>query len=659
MLCSIILSLGFGYLLIWYFSGPRLGFVYDFLMSRRKVPAISSELVLIDTAQGFGSANIADPALIASVLMTLTEVNAGPALIQTSVLGISSGGPERDREIISQVTAEFSRIEDNIGNLFQGIRTGSISPLESESYVDELIALIDRGKDRLVYSVSEQELAGVRFFEDAVRIKPDVLMGENVRVAVYQSQDDEETVSEPFQTNRYSTYHPDSDGVLRRIAPVIQHENGSESTYLMYDAIKARLNPREVQFTDFGLLFTRMRGRGFENRDMFFPADKNGALLLDGLEKDLEFRRFRLNDFIKYDELDKLLFQKFEEMETLGYYDQLEPEKHPTALYRYANAMKDDLFREPGPETTQAWIDARNDYFDGVNDFFHSGVETNLVTQYEELIALEELEESAKAELVSMRNALIKTFQKCRDAYNNVSEYRKNLEKELGGAFCILGPLGSRLSSWGRGASGNPGEPEAAAHFANIFLTGNTITPVDDMQIIFWIFLWIFFLSFFIRDTNTIVTILLGILAAVLSVIFFSSLFVYWNLWIHPVIPAGTLLFTSFISVMMGLINKRRLALDLHRAYSPYVSSAALKKIIKRTGPEPWETITSYSAITAVRSRSVNTAESKDSPIMAALAVRKFRDEVWRFGSGGLWLSAGKIGFVERGCFSSVHEQSQ
>jgi class 3 adenylate cyclase len=612
-------------------------------MSRRKAPDISSELVLIDTAQSFGSANIADPASIASALMTLTELNAGPVVIQTSVLGISPDGAGKDEEIISQVTNEFDRIEDNIGNLFQGIRTGSISPLESESYVNDLIELIDRGKDRLVYSVSEQELAGLRFFEDTVRIKNDVWMMDNFRSS---------------ESNFYTAYRPDSDGVLRRIAPVIYLEDGRESNYLMYDAIKARLNPKDVQFTDLGILFSKMQGRGFENTDLLIPSDKNEALLLDGLGKDHDFRRFNLNDFQKYNELDQNLFNTLEEMETLGYYDQLDPEKYPTALYRYALAMRDELFYEPSSLAVEHWIEARKKYFDGVSDFFLSGAERKLVTGYEELIASEELEDSVKEQLASMRNSLISTFQNCRNAFNDISYYRENLSSKLSGAFCIFGPLGTIQSSWGLGSAGNTGETEAAAIFANTFLTSSAITPVEDIQIIFWIFLWVFFLSFFIRNTNMIVTMVLGIIATVLSIVFFSSLFVYWDLWIHPAIPAGSILFAAFISIMMSLIFKRRLALELRRAYTPYVSSSALKKIIKRTGPEPWETITSYSAIAAIRSRSVHSSESKDSPVIAALAVRNFRDEVSQLFKDAGAVIIGSDGDLVLAAFASPLERS-
>ncbi len=658
IVCSIILGVPFGVFLIWIFSGPRLGFFYDFLMSRRKVPKISTELILIDTAQNSGSANVVDPALIASVLLTLTEVDAGPVVIQTPVLGISPGGAGKDREIITQVTDEFNRIEQNIQNLFQGIRTGSISPLESEQYVGDLIDLIDRGKNRLVYSVSEKELAGVHFFEKAVQIKEHVWMREDSRVAVYQPQAGGETDPQSARTRWYTGYRPDPDGVLRRIAPVIHLEDGNDSSYLMYAAVKDRLDPQIARFTDSGIVFSGMKGRGFENKELLLPLDKNGALLLDGPGKDLGLRRFVLNDFIKYDELDRILFLKLEEMEKLGYYDQLEPEKHPTALYRYAAAMREDLLRDPNTDAVRRWVTSRKNYFDGVDNFFLSGVEARLVTGYEELIASDELDDTIKAQLSSMRDTLIKKFQECRTAYENVSVVRENLETQLNRAFCILGPLGLGQAAWGRGGSGNPGETEASANFANAFLTGDAITPVEDIQVIFWIFIWIFITSFIIRDTNTVLTILAGIIAAALSVVFFSSLFVYRALWINPVIPAGAVLFSSLVSVFMGLIFKRRLTLELRRAYGPYISSAALKKIIKRTGPEPWETITAYTAIVAVRSRSVNTSESKDSPVMAALAVRKFRDEVSQIFKEAGAVIIGSDGDLVLAAFGSPLERS-
>jgi class 3 adenylate cyclase len=632
VVCSVVLGLGFSCLLIWLFSGPRLDFVYDFLMSRRAIPEASPEIVLIDTAQDFASANISDPALIASVLMTLAEFGAGPTVIQTSVFGLSPAGTEQDDEIVTQVSDEFSRIEENIDSLFSGIRTGSISPQESELYVDELITLIERGKNRLVSSVTEQELAGLRFFEDAVRIKHDVWVLDEIRL----NNDDRLNNTSLNSVSRYTSYRPDSDGVLRRINPIMYLEDGTESHYLMYDAIKTRLNPS----------------------DFVFSADKNGAVLLDGLGKDIAFRRFSLDDFVTYNELEEILFQKFEAMETLGYYDGLNPEEYPTALYRYVLAMRDDLFREASSAALEDWLESREDYFHGVNDFFLSGTETKLVTSYEELIASDELEDSAKEQLVSMRDSLIKQFQECRDAYDNVLGYRENLQAELAGAFCILGQLGTIQSSWGTRSSGNPGETEAAALFANSFLTGNTITPVKDVEIIFWIFLWIFFLSFFIRNANIIVTIILGIIAAMLSIVFFSSLFVYWDLWIHPAIPVGSILCATLVTIVLDLFFKRRLELELRRAYSPYVSSSMLKKIIKRTVPEPWETLTSYSAIAAVRSSAVHNSESKDSPVMAALAVRKFRDEVSELFKNEGAVIIGSDGDLVLAAFASPLERS-
>jgi class 3 adenylate cyclase len=459
-------------------------------------------------------------------------------------------------------------------------------------------------------------------FESAVRIKNDVwLIGES-----------------RLGENQFTAYRPDSDGVLRRIAPITFLEDGSESHYLVYDALTEYLN--------------------LEKDELLFSADKNGALLLDTPKKDLAFTQLSINDFVTYNDLDNALFVKLEEMETLGYYDQLVPEKHPTALYRYALAMKDDLFREQNAIALEAWIKARENYFDGVQDFFLSGTETTIVTGYEELIASEELEDSVKVELAFMRDALIGTFQDCRNAYNDVVEYRNALRLKLNTSFCILGPLGNESEAWGRGVSGNLGETEAAAHFANMLFTGNSITPVDDLQIVFWIFLWVFFFSFFIRNANIIVTVLLGILSAILSIIFFSSVFVYWDLWIHPAIPAASLLFASFVSIMMELIFKRRLALVLRRAYGPYVSSSSLKKIIKRTGPEPWETVISYSAIVAVRSNSVHTAESKDSPVMAALAVRNFRDSISQLFKDAEAVIIGSDGDLVLAAFASPLERS-
>ncbi|MDR0301152.1 MAG: hypothetical protein LBI04_02435, partial [Treponema sp.] len=88
-------------------SGPKLGPVYDFLLSLRQPPPVSQEILIINTDE------FAESGDIFSALMTLTEMEASNLFLTARVLG-TSPVTGTESEIRRQFYDEYALLGSNI-----------------------------------------------------------------------------------------------------------------------------------------------------------------------------------------------------------------------------------------------------------------------------------------------------------------------------------------------------------------------------------------------------------------------------------------------------------------------------------------------------------------------------------------------------------------
>jgi len=151
LLVAWFAAAGMVFLLNIILDGPKLGPVYDIFQSFRPNPPVSSEILLIDTDE------IVEPDDLYSVLMSLTEMEASDLLVVVPVLGAGPGRIESGAELSGRVSDEFRLLGRNIRNLFEAIRLGFVGPKESPDYVENLIELAERGRDRLNAAIIRQD----------------------------------------------------------------------------------------------------------------------------------------------------------------------------------------------------------------------------------------------------------------------------------------------------------------------------------------------------------------------------------------------------------------------------------------------------------------------------------------------------------------------
>jgi hypothetical protein len=673
-LISLIFMIGALVLFNYLFGGPRLGFFYDFLMKYRRVPPVSPELALIET--GFIAENhdvtagqLIDPVTAAQVILTLTELDASGLIMQTPILGASLENVKTEEELRTRFYEEFSLLEQNIRNLFQGIRVGSITPGESEQYVADLIQLAEMGKERLILSFLNKDETGMALMERAAEAFGNVRQGEDIRVALIQGRN----VPAPGEDGRrYSRPRPDPDGVFRRIAPLLPAfpergkgdgrnaddaagmEGGIE--HIAYAAIKGRFKRAELETAGFQMRL-RLGGSGGED---LIALDRGGNILVDKPRGTTGFKRIPVSVFLEYEKTEQELVTLLQEAESRGYFAYLNPEDYPVILYRYSAALRDEMLEQPGADRKSRWVDSRKEYLRSVENYLNGVSETSLVSGYEKLIAQEHLAEEGLNRLVAMRNDVISSFTRVRDKYEEFSSLRGEISAAAASSLCVMGPVSAPrfVSENGNTVRGilprlkklvspperepNPTDAEASVILANSILTGRSVIPLAEIYMLLWSGGIAFVILFLLRKTRPVFTLVTGSLLILVEGLIFSLGFIFTDYWIDPFQPVLTAAVGVFVSFLLALRIKKKEAKQFRLAYGPSLAPPYLRQVIRTGHPRPEELLKAKAAIITVRQPSLLSAENRENPKEGAALLRNFRQAVFRHFSrfGGVFAGA-------------------
>ncbi|MDR1858787.1 MAG: hypothetical protein LBQ69_04890 [Treponema sp.] len=633
LLCAYLGSLLIVLLLNYALAGPKLGAVYDVFLGFRPSPPVSRDILLIETDE------VIEPGDVFSVLMTLSEMGASDLLVEVSVLGSESGGIEDGTEFIHQINDEFSLMGRNIRNLFEAIRLGLVSPVESPAYVNSLVELAERGRERLASTIVRQDGAGSVRAAQAAEVFGKAMAAEDLR-------------RQPLDgVPWYSRPSLDPDRVLRRIAPVAEGV-----AHIAYVALMPRWTESLIEYTEEGrVLINRFEVQGEEAEHRFF-LDRDGNLILEKPGKDDDFRRLSLELFREYDRADRAMARLLKDAEAIGVYSETIPDQIPLFLADYADGLKEQLLADPDEDKRAAWIRARSRYIDSLDEFLYGPSEMTLVNGYEKLIAQEEHGEGGIAKLQALRDELIRAFIGMREKHRELVDLRVALVREIAASFCIMGP---RLIAAAPSAAGWSAVPESSALLANALLNGRSITPGQTRHIVFWSLAASLAVLFCIHALEPLALLLTGLAASVACGIAFVAAFVASAYWIDPLIPMAACLGGVLVLAVSRFCIGYGRALRFTLAYSASVNRDTLKSLVKKGRPLLSETVCANAAIIAVKNHRLPAREDREGPIEAANIVREFRETFSRyFKQAGAQILAFE-GDTALACFGSPLEQAK
>jgi len=634
LLCSWCAALSIIFLLNYALSGPRLGPVYDALMGFRTPPPVSGEILLIETDE------VIEPSDYFSVLMALSEMGAADLLVEVPLLGTGSGMAETGLELRYRVNDEFNLLGKNIRSLFEAIRLGLISPAESPGYVDNLVELTERGRDRLNAAIIRQDEAGSVTAAQAAAVFGRAIMAVDLRDAP------------AGDILWYSRPRPDRDGVLRRIAPV---------EHIVYHALKSRWEQSAVELAETGpVLINRIKAQD-EEKEFRFPLDREGNILIEKQKpQKSDFRRLTLSHFRDYEQTGRTLARLLKDAEALGVYTETKPERMPLILFNYAEARKEELLKIPDLEKRANWINARDEYIASLEEFLYGPSEMILVNGYEMLIATEILDEKGIARLQGLRDELIRAFAGMREKYREHIKLRAELAEAAHSSLCIMGPA-SYATAFNAAESGNIPEESstlyASALLANALLTGRCITPGENVYILILSIAASFLALALIHALRPVLVLILGIIATLLCGAAFGAHFIFNAYWIDPFIPmAACLGGTLILTVSRFCIGYGRM-LRFRLAYGPAVNGDMLKQLLKAGRPLLSETLCAQAAIIAVKNPGMSGREDRGTPLETAKAAAEFQEEFSRIFKRKGALVLGFENDIALACFGSPPER--
>jgi len=568
-LSGLICAVGMAFLANFYLSGPKLGPVFDFLMDFRPLPPASEEILIIDTEEFTESGDIF------SVLMTLTEMKASNLVFTARVLG-TTPVTGTESEIRRQFYEEYALLGSNIRNLFEGIRTGSVQPSQAPVFVNKLVELNEQSRERLL----------------AVLIDRD----ENLLRAIAAFGNYQEADTKPEY---------DWDGKLRRVKPV-DIETARE--HPVYGSIKNRFAVSRVSNTEYGKSLVLL---DYNNNELEIPLDRDGNIITPGPGI---FRSINISFFREYEEACRSMRAIMKEANDLGVFSRTLPEKSPLILEDYALTLREELLKAPDSEKRAAWIKARENYFNSLEDFLSGTAESRIVRGYEEVIAGEKtLKQEGIAKLVNMRNEIIRVFAAMRANYSELLRLHRLLSGELFSSFCIMGPKENTMYS---------------ALLANALITGGYITPAYFLYTLYLSIAVSFFILLIIFRLRPGLLLFLGIFLSAFAAFVFGGHFVYTAYWIDPTVVFVSSISGTLVVFMCKRVTLSRRAIYFRRAYGAAVSHNVLKDLINRGKPNITETSVTSAAVIVIRDFNLLNREDYEKSTEAGRAQKSYYETV-------------------------------
>ena len=557
LLGGFFCAAGIAFLANFILAGPKLGFHYDFLQSFSSPSAAAGELVIIDTGDYFDTSDVS------LVLITLTEMEAKNLILTGRLSPSSSPVTITEAEIRQRFVDEYILLDANIRNLFEAIRSGSVSPVQAPEYTRRLLELAEQGRDRLLTALINRD-------EDLSR-----------SISVFGGF--MEAPSPP---------EFDRDGKLRRVPPT-RSEFAIE--HPVFTSLKNRYEDCQIEKTDRGYVLWIKK---FDGEEKDIALDKKGNIIA-GLPDDI--RRVDISLFREYDEANRAVRNALQASSELGALSRTLPEKSPLFLFDYSLELREETLKSPDSGKKEAWILSRLRFLESLDAFLDGEAEAELVSGYNDVIASEtSLPRDGVKALEKMRDDLIQVFAFTREKRDALKTIRDKLSEDFALSFCVMG---------------SSGYADYSAALANVMITNYHVIPSDDKTALIWSIAAAFIILLLVFSLSPFTELICGVCLSVIAFAGFSLYFIFNSYWIDPFI-----VFSSSLSGTLVIYCVKR-AILTHRtrrfrsAYGAAVSDDTLKKLIIAGKPFPSEVNVAKAAVVAVKDIFLMNNEDREKPL--------------------------------------------
>jgi len=576
LLGGLVCAVGIAFLVNSFLDGPRLGRHYDFL-SNYKSSVVSREILIINTEDFIESSDIF------IVLMTLTEMDASNLILTGRISPSSSPITLSESDIRRRFIDEYILLGSNIRNLFEGIRMGSVTPVQAPLFVEQVVELAEQGRDRLITTLVDRDedlLRAVAVFGNYLQVDTRPRLDSDGRLRRVKAFDNETSEEHPvygYLKNRYAVSQIEHTG-RRQILWLRSYDPQPEMLQLPY----------QQQTTP---------GSAFAARDIDIYLDSGGSIITTG---NSVLRNIDIEVFREYKDAENILFNFLMQANELRVFSHITPDLIPLFHGEYANIFLDELLKSPNNENRSAWIASRINYISSLENYFNGNSGENLIGLYEEQIADTDPSDREQLDyLIAGKTELAVLLADMREAYNNFSFLYAKLKNDLEMSLCFMGP-------WPNS--------EYSALLANVLITGSFINPADKVLTFLWSIAAAFIVLLIIFLMRPVILLPAGFALSILPAIVFSGLFIYFSYWIDPLIALCSSL-TGTITVFLlkcAYLDYRSRSFKM--AYRTSVSKEVLRNLIREGRPRLSETSICFAAVIAVKDIYLMSREDREKP---------------------------------------------
>lgn len=583
------------------------GRAYDRLMTLRPPRSAPGSLLLVDSGGNGGRDGTVEPGSLARALLAMTELEAAYVVVQAPVALRDENKPGAEKYLERRFDEEFDRIKGNIRTLFEGIRMGSIRPRDAERFVSELGALVDASKRRLLSAGVDRGDEGGRLLEQAAGALGRVRAAEDLSGAglIRSPSRDPRAADALLPVTTHSRAERDEDGALRRLRPLLRRP-GLVSEHVAYAALLDHAAGR-----DFGI-------------------DPEAPLVLEApRERDgaYPFRKIDLADFGRYEELELKFYADLKEMERSGYFAALDPLSYPTTLYEYAQSLRAELLVAPTAERTEDWREGRRRFYAAAEALLSGPSLKTILSGYDSLAEQEKLTEEGLTGIAGLKEIAAQSFEWARSSLRELFGLRETLDAQVRGSFVIVGPLLSEERRRIR-AENDLGDTEASAVLVSTLLSDTRIAPASAQlrrDAALYPAAAAVLVSAVLAPAAAAVA---CAAAAALASAAAALLFLRWDIWLHPALPAVGIAAAGAASVAASLARDALRRRSQLRAFAGRLRPEALARRAA-AGDDIRLPRAARAAVLAIRRQDPSDQGPADHAdlLAAAAAARRFRED--------------------------------
>ncbi len=555
--------------------------------------------------------------IMADGLVLMREFNASYAVFDIEYTEKSPLGVDYKflkEELPEVFDEEFSGIEQNITDLFNAIRTGSIPMSDAADYIDQLAGLTEESKTKLLSYVEKIARnndtylgATARFFGNAYftvnmldgkdqsvseerrkyvldnfSLKNIKVLGGKIKVAK-----DIRPAILPILKGAKGVGFPnvivDEDGVRRRI-DLIRAYNGKYFAQLSFEPLLDWLGNPDLIVDNGNIVLEKAKLPGRKTvTNIRIPLAEDGTFLINWTKKNYleSFRHLSYYELVLHKRLEEDLIHNLKAMDEAQYLTYYKGDTELLAPYNYAEKIKKDVLA--GGDTVQIsdYIESRKYFFDEVGKFLYGNAEKEILNQIDAILESNEVSEEEKASYRDIRKQTSEVFASTRTIYQNLMKTRSILKENLPGSFCIIGHTGTSTTDIGV----NPFEKEymnvgTHASLINTILKGRFLDDMPWWYAVIVALVASVIVMLVIVNLTPFLSIILGLSFLLIVIGGDIALFLVTGKYMGLMTPAASV-FLSFITItFLKFLRSEKEKSFIRNAFTHYLSTDVVSELL-------------------------------------------------------------------------------